>query len=237
LTWSRWNPFTGEEPKPVVAPREENRVQSCRRSLLLAVLAFTVLVRTGWAQEKPLTNFELVRNAVSEACGDLVAQIDSSRLPAELRIRPTGTHEGNFLVESVLSDVLTSSGQPVTLKKDGTGPTLEFEIVDLGVRYNSVRRHAWLGSKRVEREARARIFARLISGEQGNILWSRQVESRLLDEVPQSELAQLSDRNNTEYLKAELPEKTWNKFVEPAVVTGIVIGLIVLFFANQDASS
>ena len=203
----------------------------------MAVLAFTVLVRAGWAQEKPLTNFELVRDAVSSACGDLVSQIDASQLPAALRIAATGTHEGNFLVESVLSDVLTSSGQPVTLTTEGQGPVLEFEIVDLGVEYTSVRRHAWLGSKRVEREARARIFARLVDSPQGSILWSKQVESRLIDEVPHSELAVLTDRNGTEYLNADLPEKSWNKFVEPAVVTGIVIGLIVLFFANQDASS
>ena len=203
----------------------------------MTVLAFTVLVRTGWAQERPPTNFELVRDAVSSAAGELLTQIDPSRLPSEVRIRSTSTHEGNFLVESVLSDVLSNSGRTVTLEKAGQGPLLEFEIVDLGVRYNSVRRHAWLGSKRVEREARARIFVRLVDGEQGSVLWSKQVESRLIDEVPESELAVLSDRNNTEYLKATLPERSWNKFVEPAVVTGIVIGLIVLFFANQDASS
>jgi hypothetical protein len=203
----------------------------------LAVLAFAVLVQAGWAQEKPQTNFELVRDAVEAACGQLLSQIDASRLPAALTIVPTGTHDGNFLVESVLTDVLTASGHDVTLSSETPSPRLEFEIVDLGVAYTGVRRHAWLGSKRVEREARARIFARLVDGPQGAILWSKQAESRLMDEVPHDELALLADRNDTAYLQAQLPEKSWNKFVEPAVVTGIVIGLIVLFFSNQDASS
>ena len=212
-------------------------LENCRRPLLAAVLAWGVLVQAGWAQEKPLTNFEFVRDAVSSACGQLLADIDTGQLSNELKIAPTGTHEGNFLVESVLSDVLTSAGHPVSIAADATGLTLEFEIVDLGVSYLRVRRHAWLGNKRVEREARARIFARLVDEQQGTILWSSQLESRLIDEVPHSELAVLTDRNDTEYLKAELPERSWNKFVEPAVVTGIVIGLIVLFFSNQNASS
>ena len=212
-------------------------LEKCRQSLLAAVLAWGALVQAGWAQEKPLTNFEFVRDAVSSACTQLVTEIDALQLPNELKISPSGTHEGNFLVESVLSSVLTDAGHPVSITEDADGVTLEFEVVDLGVAYTRVRRHAWLGSKRVEREARARIFARLVDGQQGNIPWSQQVESRLIVEVPHSALTVLTDRNDTEYLKAELPEKTWNKFVEPAVVTGIVIGLIVLFFSNQDASS
>ncbi len=212
-------------------------LENCRRPLLVAVLAWGVLVQAAWAQEKPQTNFELVREAVSAACTQLVADIDPSKLSRDLSISPTGTHEGNFLVESVLSDVLTNAGHPVSLTASATGLTLEFEIVDLGVSYLRVRRHAWLGSKRVEREARARIFARLVDEQLGSIIWSGQLESQLIDEVPHSALAVLTDRNDTEYLKAELPPRSWNKFVEPAVVTGIVVGLIVLFFSNQDASS
>jgi hypothetical protein len=132
---------------------------------------------------------------------------------------------------------LTASDREVTLEPENGAARLEFEIVDLGIAYTGVRRHAWLGSKRVEREARARIFARLVQGPEGTILWSKQVESRLMDEVPHDELGVLTDRNDTTYLQAQLPEKSWNKFVEPAVVAGIVIGLIVLFFSNQDASS
>lgn len=189
------------------------------------------------AQTAHPTNFELVRQAASNACALLSKGLHDVATGEAVSLRASGEHAGNFLVESALSDVLTQAGRPVRVEADSTGPILEFEVVDLGVAYTRVRRRAWLGSKRVEREARARVFARLVDQDHASIVWSDQVEDRVVDEVPHSDLRVLEDRNGAEYLKATLPPQSWNKFVEPVVVSGIVVGLIALFFSNQDTSN
>jgi hypothetical protein len=150
-------------------------------------------------------------------------------------LRSVGSHAGGFLVENALSSALTEAGRAVRARPDSLrGPVLEFEVVDLGVAYTRVHRRAWLGDKRIEREARARLFARLVDQDQDRIVWADQAEAKVHDEVRQAELGTLEEKSPPDYLKATLPAERWNKIVEPAVVTGIVVGLIVLFFSNQN---
>jgi len=189
------------------------------------------------AQTAYPTNFELVRAAATKACEELSRSLENAPLGAATSVRAIGDHAGNFLVESALSDVLTQAGRPVRVDADSVGLLLEFEVVDLGVAYTHVRRRAWLGPRRVEREARARVFARLVDQGRSSIVWSDQVEDKVVDEVPHSQLRAVEERSDADYLKATLPPQSWNKFVEPVVVSGIVIGLIALFFSNQNASN
>lgn len=188
------------------------------------------------ADTQPPTNFELVRDAARQAAQELVEHLGDAALMSAIAIRGVGAHEGTFLVESTLSGVLAQGGYAVRTKPDSVGPVLEFEIVDLGLTYTRVWRHAWLGSRRVEREARARLFARLIDGAQTSILWAQQAEAKIVDEVPVAALHHLEEKSGSTYMQATLPPRTWNKIVEPVVVTGIVVGLIVLFFANQSSN-
>jgi hypothetical protein len=189
------------------------------------------------AQSAYPTNFELVRQAASKACLKLSRSLQDAAVGEATSVRAIGDHAGNFLVESALSEVLTQAGLPVRVETDSIGPLLEFEVVDLGIAYTDVRRRAWLGSRRVEREARARVFARLVDQSRSSIVWSNQVEDKVVDEVPHSELRGVEERSDADYLKATLPAQSWNKFVEPVVVSGIVLGLIALFFSNQNASN
>jgi hypothetical protein len=189
------------------------------------------------AQDSVSTNFELVRDAARLACEDLVGKLSASNVRGAVSLRSVGTHEGDFLMENALSSVLAAKGFDVRTRPDSTGPLLEFEVVDLGLAYTRTWRHAWLGERRVEREARARVFARLVDQDEAHILWAEQAEAKVVDEVPESSLGDLEEKGDVEYLQATLPPRRWNKYVEPVVVTAIVVGLIVLFFANQDSSN
>ncbi len=202
-------------------------------------LALAVLFgpRTSVAQETTRTNFELVRDAARAACTQLVGKLPSDARSGALAIRSVGAHDGAFLVENALATVLAEAGMGVRTRPDSLGPVLEFEVVDLGVSYTRTWRHAWLGERRVEREGRARLFARLVDQDDSSILWGEQAESKLTDEIAQKSLSALEEKGNAEYLKATLPPQGWNRYVEPVVVTGIVVGLIALFFSNQDASN
>lgn len=205
---------------------------------LVLFLCFSVGIGSvARAQDSTSTNFELVRDAARLACRDLVSKLPASQVWGAVSIRSVGGHEGAFLVENALSAVLAEEGFQVRTRPDSTGPVVEFEVVDLGVAYTRTWRHAWLGERRVEREARARLFARLVDQDEARILWADQAEARVVDEVPESALGDLEEKGSAEYLQATLPPRRWNKYVEPVVVTGIVVGLIVLFFANQNNSN
>jgi hypothetical protein len=108
--------------------------------------------------------------------------------------------------------------------------------VDLGLTYPHSRRRAWLGERRVTREARARLFARVVDPAAASVVWADAAEAKQVDEVPVEKLADLEEKSPAEYMKATLPARRWNKVVEPVVVTGIVVGLIVLFFSNQETN-
>jgi hypothetical protein len=206
-------------------------------TLLVALFVGWVgLPASADADPEPPTNFELVRDAARQASQQLVDHLGDAALLSAIATRGVGDHEGTFLVESTLSGVLAQGGYAVRTRPDSIGPVLEFEIVDLGLTYTRVWRHAWLGSRRVEREARARLFARLIDEAQTSILWAQQADAKIVDEVPVAALDNLEEKSGSTYLQATLPPRTWTKIVEPVVVTGIVVGLIVLFFSNQSSN-
>jgi hypothetical protein len=194
-------------------------------------------VQVARAQMQTPTNFDVVRDAARLAAEELVESLHDANLHAPVVLRSVGDHDGGFLVESTLSTVLTQAGYVVRTRPDSTGPLLEFEVVDLGVAYTRVWRHAWLGDKKVERQARARVFARLVDQDNANIVWAQQGEGKVVDEVPHDQLEELEEQGGAAYLQATLPPRRWNRVVEPVVVTGIVVGLIVLFFSNQDTSN
>lgn len=229
----------GRGDLPVECAGEDQDIVVRKRNRTAGTLLFVGLLAgalAARAEAQAPTNFELVREAARQASQQLIESMGDAAFMSALAIRGVGEHEGNFLVESTLSSVLAEGGYSVRTKPDSVGPVLEFEIVDLGLTYTRVWRHAWLGSRQVEREARARLFARLIDDKQTSILWAQQADAKVFDEVPVKELERLQEKSTQEYLKAELPPRTWNKIVEPVVVTGIVVGLIILFFSNQSSN-
>jgi len=198
-----------------------------------AVLA-VVLASAAAAQTVP-TNYELVRETARRACLDLVAGVRAHATSA-VALRAIGAASGNFLVENAFASVLAENDVTVRTRPDSAGPVLEFEVVDLGVAYVGTNRRLAIGAQKVEREARARVFARLVDPAQQRVLWADQANVRVRDEVRGDDLALVEERNPPDYAKATLPASRWNKLVEPIVVSGIVVGLIVLFFLNQETN-
>jgi hypothetical protein len=199
-----------------------------------AAAVVTALLAASAAAQGPPTNYDLVTEAAKRASSQLVERMASAGTKGALGLRSVGNHAGNFLVENALAGVLTGAGRTVLARADSSGPVLEFEVVDLGIAYTRVHRPVLVGKKRVEREARARIFARLVNAGRAQVLWADQAEAKVHDEVAGQQLGSLEDKGGADYLKATLPGRTWNKYAEPVVVTGIIVGLIALFYNNQN---
>jgi hypothetical protein len=198
-----------------------------------AVAGCTWTAGAASAQSIP-TNYELVRQTAERVCIQLVNGV-GAHAAGGVALRSVSNAAGNFLVENAFTSALGQAGIPVRSKPDSSAPVLEFEVVDLGLAYVDTHRRMLIGGQKVEREARARVFARLVgSGGQG-IVWADQASARTRDEVDRDLLSELEERNPPDYAKATLPPARWNKLVEPIVVSGIVVGLILLFFSTQSS--
>ena len=213
-------------------------VHTIRGAAALSAVVLGVLLESLPASAgPPLTNYECLRATARAASEQLIAGMPRSGAETSLALRPVGNAAGNFLVENTLASALATVGWRVNTRADSSAAhVLEFELVDLGVEYVHTYRNAWFGEKRVVRETRARLFGRLLDNDGHSILWADQTERRDRDEVPAAALPVLEDMNPPDYLKASLPPQRWNKVVEPVVVTGIIVGLIFLFFSNQSTA-
>jgi hypothetical protein len=109
---------------------------------------------------------------------------------------------------------------------------LEFRVGELDVGYTRRWRKSLFGTAMVERSARAAIFFRLLDGRDGKILWTDSGRLQQKDVVPQKLLAELEDTPGQAGPRSGGIGGI-GRVVEPIVVSGIVVGLVVLFYSSR----
>ncbi|HVP39011.1 MAG TPA: hypothetical protein VMS93_07490 [Candidatus Saccharimonadales bacterium] len=115
---------------------------------------------------------------------------------------------------------------------DPNADRLEYRVAALGVSYTHVYRRHLFGPGDVERLASASVGLRLI-GPDGHLLWSGHASGQYTDRVPQSRIREVDDRL-FQVPAPVLPERSLSRLVEPAIVVGLVTGLIYLFYTNRN---
>ncbi len=109
---------------------------------------------------------------------------------------------------------------------------LDLRIAELEVAYTRRWRKSLFGSAMVERSARAMLSFRLMDGEDGRVLWTDASRLEKRDVVPQKLLAQLEDTPAAGERKRSGGGGI-GRIVEPIVVSGIVAGLVLLFYSSR----
>ncbi len=174
----------------------------------------------------------VVRPASEHAAGDLLAE----RLAGLLRAR--GVRVDLRRAVPVLPDSVAKA-QAATLKEQGLTREVDLPLMEVAVRtstFEHVRswRDRWIGPKTVEREARVELgLAWRLPGDE-EPTWTSAgsasgTEKVAADRIPDSE----------GYPRANGVAGSGrpNRFVEPAIVTGIVAALAALFFSNRNVGS
>lgn len=115
---------------------------------------------------------------------------------------------------------------------EGEGMVLTFRLVEFGVTYHDSWRRGFLGPRVVERLASVNLFCRLVSGDAEEILWVGRGKAERLDIVPKSRL-DLLEGLSYPFTVPTLRQAPLSRLLEPVLVTGIVGGLVYLFYANQ----
>ena len=114
-----------------------------------------------------------------------------------------------------------------------TDYVFRFRVVECGVTYPKTYRTSPLGSRRVQRMALVNIHGTMVSGRRETVAWVGRGDAERADVVPSGKLPVL-EGGSFPFSKPNLTTKGFGSYLEPALVTGIVVGLIYLFYTNQD---
>ncbi len=110
---------------------------------------------------------------------------------------------------------------------------LTYQNVVFEVKYVDSHRSFVVGGKRVERHATVRMVATLTDPADGHVVWVGEAARGNDDEIDYGHALQI-EQGAYAFSKPVVPSAGWGKFVEPVFVTGIIVGLIYLFFSNQS---
>ncbi len=205
------------------------------------------------------TNLAMLTDAASSAVDELFAGFQAPQ-GATLLVEPAADHEANWFVENLLLAKLTEAGYSAYLKEapmvgpevprdlgDSTavgdaGGTpaqepraelvLRYRLAEFGILYPESHRKSPFGSRRVQRLAAVSLYANLLEGKREGVTWVGSGDAERLDVVPAGKLPLLEGKTFP-FAKPVLETRGLGGLVEPALVTGIVVGLIYLFYTNQ----
>lgn len=204
------------------------------------VLALALCSGAASAQAGP-TNLELLTSLTGDVVEDLLTALDGARAGRAVRLKAAANTEEYRLIETVFTSVMTERG--VSVYQAAPGPAgdevppdvleLQYQALEFGVTYPKVFRTYLIGGKRVNREAGVKIVATLVDPKSGSVLQVEEASRGAADQFAHGERGEV-EAGTFAFVKPELPGSGWTKVVEPVFVSGIIVGLIYLFFSNQS---
>jgi len=108
-----------------------------------------------------------------------------------------------------------------------------YRVAEFSILYPESHKRSPLGSRKVQRLAAVSLYASLLKGRREDVIWVGNGDTERIDVVPAGKLPLLEGRDFP-FARPTLETHGLGSLVEPALVTGIVTGLIYLFYTNQN---
>jgi hypothetical protein len=213
--------------------------------VLFALVGAATDVPQARAEDPAPSNLELMTTLSTEVVEKIVFNIEANIAGRGIRLRPLGGGEYNQILDNIFTSVLSSKGAKVYSLPRGpqaaladstarqTSLLLEYQPLEFNLVYEKVYRSHLIGGKRVKRRADMRVLAKLISSPGAEVMWIGEAEAASLDQFAMGEIGRI-EIGTFQFVKPEKPSSGWGKLVEPVFVSGIIIGMIYLFFSNQS---
>jgi hypothetical protein len=212
---------------------------ACICALLSAAAAFGAEEETSG---RVASNIELIEKTAGSVIDELLA-----RMPAVPRgsgmtlVKARGVGDIDFLFENAMLKRMQEAGYRLmtapsaqdTGRVSDSRYRLSYQIIRMSLSYPEIGRRFWFGAKRVERRTDIGIFAQLADVGSGDILWVGDTQRSGGDTIRYSQLKLVEDQRY-EFTRPPRHEVRWSRLIEPVVVTGIIGGLVYLFFSNQS---
>jgi hypothetical protein len=178
------------------------------------------------------TNLGLAHAMATEVATATLAELGGA-LGDCVFVAPRAEHAGNGIVELALAEAARRQGLRAAPGPAECSRHLEFRILELKIAYTGVDRSALWTRKEIERHGSCVVAARLVDAASGSELAVSQQEVVMADRFPYA-LRELVASPSYPFTAPALNERDWSKSAEPFVVTGMIAGLVYLFFSNQS---
>lgn len=191
--------------------------------------------------ETIVTNYAVLERISGEAIDELMGNMPAVEKGTLMLLdKERGVGAGiDTVFENELVRRMTDAGLRIATKP-AAGEAAErsrfsfsYQIIRFNLQYPAIGRSHWIGAKEVERSAEVGIFARLIDSGSGEIVWVGDTQKKYDDTIAYSILERVEDPQ-LEFTRPQRNEIRLSRIIEPVVVTGIVVGLVYLFFSNQS---
>lgn len=217
-----------------------------RACAALCLFCFTALLplspKADDAPREAPSNYEVVERLSGDALAELISNMPQVPRGSILYLeKQKGIGEIDFVLENEMLVSFREAGYRI-VKQKTEAPAVEegsvsyrlsYQIIRLSLGYPKISRRFWIGPKRVEREAQIDLFAQLADARSGEIIWVGDTQKRYEDDIDYSMLEKVEDPEY-DFTRPERDELKMSRLIEPLVVGGVVIGLVLLFFSNQS---
>lgn len=205
-------------------------------------VVFTASSAPSEPEERVSTNFEILEETAASAVGELLSNMHAVPRGTAIELKKArGVGEIDFVFENVLLRRMREAGYRVSIEtpaqkdqqRNDPHYRLSFQVIRMSLAYTRIGRRYWFGAKEVERLAEIGIFAQLADLDSGDIVWVGDAQKKYQDTIRYAQLRAVEEEQY-EFTMPERDELRWSRLVEPIIVTGIISGLVYLFFSNQS---
>lgn len=188
--------------------------------------------------EELSTRGMLVEVAAPSEAAALDAQIDATEPAAAPRggaagDAPAAPAEGEADAGGAPADRASADVSEHASGADVGEARLFFRVTDFSFRYADIYRRMLVGPKRIRRLAKTELHFRLAHAGSRSVAWSENTSHSAADVIPYGK-ADLLESKTYAFAKPERASGTLARLYEPLIVTGIVGGLVFLFYSNQS---
>ena len=219
------------------------------RYIAILVLAATLACPlTGVAADQAKGNLEVISDLTAGVAAELVDKLPAAVFDRGIYIKTDGEDEKYQLIRDIFTHVFTDNGITVfstagSSTQDTTGtaaayvPSSRFRLnvraLEFSIQYPRIFRSHLIGGKRVKRSANVKLSSTLMNPDNGSVVWVKEAGGSYEDQFPFHLLGDV-ENDLLAFTKPQRDATKWSRMVEPVVVSGIIVGLIYLFFSNQS---
>ncbi len=214
----------------------------------LLLLCFASSAAMG---ESLRSNLELLTDLSTEVIEELLLEFEAKLEPVQgIALAPHGKDEKYEFLMNVFTTALTANGmkiypvgkalpadtsgaQPKTEATKTNAMKLEFQAFEFSLTYPKVFRAKLIGGKVVKRKADVKVFAKLLDSSDQSVIWAGEA-SRSHDDQFDYSARPAVEKGLFSFTKPPIETPRWGRIIEPVVVSGIIVGLVYLFFSNQS---
>ena len=199
-------------------------------SLVTGILSLAVCFSVSVDAQRLPPNLDLLVETLEDAVDQVLAEVSFpiAGPEAPLIVKPQGKHAANWVVDHLLAERLLAKGIAVSLDTtaiQSSDLTLTYRILDL-----KVTGQTGLWGRRIDRRSRVLVSFNLTQDEVMG--WQQEFAASKRDWVPKKR-ADLLENERYSFAKTELTTQSWGQFFEPIIISGVLGGLLYMFFSNR----